>query len=875
MKPFGVRLAFGAVTILLGALAAAQAQKDQQNKAQSEWTVAQVPTLDEPPTPIPAMSAADRSDQSGVPELESDVESELDSNPIQLVQHTQPTSDAPQGISANVTVTSGDANSASESPKLGFHMVDSETGQPVASSQPAASAGPSFGMPDQLPTNSASQNTTPPTMTMTLPQETSAIGVPPSDETQSARSNVAGVSMPELQFEQPPGMSPEANIRESGGPANDLRAAPFSGNEVAGNEFPGTEAISAQSYPAATAEMNASGHEFGAPQNDPSGSFNGSPQALLRTVSSPNLSANDPAASLPEGAPGPQLSQPRFVNPVPQPESQPTLRYAQTPDSVAPNQYSGATYSGDTYSGATPQDPTTGNQATFGGYPQPVAAEAPAARIASLPESQTGYPPRRIDGPVAAAPIQADRGATIATPGDRRLEGIQSPSVVIHKRAPSEVKVGKPASFVIHVQNVGSAEALGVTVHDRIPSGMRLVDASPSPILQGDSLVWELGAMSVGDERTLTLQLVPEQEGELGSVARVTFEAAASVRTISTRPELKIIQKAPPKVLIGQQLEIELEVSNPGTGAATGVTLQEDVPQGLEHPKGQQLDNVLGTLAAGEIRRQVLRLRAVAPGVIQNQIRLTGDDGLEAIDTIEVEVIAPKLEVVLNGPQRRFLERQATYQLDIANVGTADATNVEIAAHLDRGFTFVSTDYEGQYDPSQHTVYWSLANLPQGGNGSVPLTLLPVEEGEQAIRLEARADLGVVAKNERTVAVDSLAELTFSINDVSDPIEVGGETVYEIRLSNSGSRNDSNVRVQLQLPSGMSLLGADGDAQEDGRGGVFFKPRSQLAANDEVVYRIRAQGVVAGTHLVKAIVTSDQSTTPVTKEESTMVYADR
>jgi hypothetical protein len=99
---------------------------------------------------------------------------------------------------------------------------------------------------------------------------------------------------------------------------------------------------------------------------------------------------------------------------------------------------------------------------------------------------------------------------------------------------------------------------------------MRLVDASPTPMMQGDLLTWELGALEPGGERTVTIQLIPEQEGELGSVARVTFEAAASVRTISTRPELKITQRAPQQVLIGQQLEIELEVSNPGSGAATG-----------------------------------------------------------------------------------------------------------------------------------------------------------------------------------------------------------------------------------------------------------------------------------------------------------------
>ena len=51
--------------------------------------------------------------------------------------------------------------------------------------------------------------------------------------------------------------------------------------------------------------------------------------------------------------------------------------------------------------------------------------------------------------------------------------------------------------------------------------------------------------MAAGEERTITMQLVPEQEGELGSVARVSFEAAASVRTLSTKPELKIVQRVP------------------------------------------------------------------------------------------------------------------------------------------------------------------------------------------------------------------------------------------------------------------------------------------------------------------------------------------
>jgi uncharacterized repeat protein (TIGR01451 family) len=531
--------------------------------------------------------------------------------------------------------------------------------------------------------------------------------------------------------------------------------------------------------------------------------------------------------------------------------------YAATPEYSAP---AGASQPDDAGYGNAPSiTPATGDPAG-----SMMAADAPAARVASTSPSLSSLADATIDDELV-----------INEPGDRRLEGMQAPSVVIHKRAPDQVKVGKPATFVIQVQNVGGVEALGVQVHDRVPAGMRLVDATPQPQVHGDLLLWKLGAVEPGGERTISMQLVPEAEGELGSVARVTFEAAASVRTFSTRPALKITQRAPERVLIGQQVEIELEVSNPGSGAATGVILQTDVPDGLEHPKGRQLDNLIGTLAPGESRRQVLRLRAVTPGMVQNEVRLVSDDDLSASDSIALEVISPELAIELEGPSRRFLERQATYQINLANVGSAEATNVEIIAYLDRGFSFVGTEYQGQYDPTRHAVYWSLAELPADGRGSVPLTLLPIEQGERAIRLEARGDLNLIAKHEKRVNVDALAELTFSITDDADPIEVGSEATYEIKLINRGSRDDGDVKLKLQLPPGLELVSSESDASTDGRGLVVFAPQPAMAARSETVHRVRVKGIAPGTHVVKAIVASREAPTAVTKEESTTVYSDQ
>jgi len=503
----------------------------------------------------------------------------------------------------------------------------------------------------------------------------------------------------------------------------------------------------------------------------------------------------------------------------------------------------------------------------------PVAGPA-TFRTEPTTTSNDGYAANPVNMVPPNTAIALAPNATTDEPGERRLEGAQTPSVIIQKRAPAEVKVGKPAAFIINVRNVGAVEALDVEVHDRIPAGMRLADASPPPQIQGNLLMWQIGSMPAGDERTITLQLIPEQEGELGSVARVSFEAAASVRTIATRPMLKIEQQAPEKVLIGQQLEIGITISNTGSGKATNVEIWEDVPIGLSHPEGPQLKQNIGTLMPGEVRNDSLFLKTEKPGIIQNTSRLVGDDGLTTEETVAVEVIAPQLQVTLKGPSRRFLERQASYELNVSNAGTAAATNVEISVQLSRGFTFVSTDFEGQYDPNRHAVFWSLAQLPPGSNGVVPLTLLPVETGEQVIKINASADLSSVAQTERKMTVEGFADLDFSITNPKGPIEIGADTTYDIVVHNSGSKPDTNIRVQVQLPAGLELLSVDGDAGTDGNGLVAFQPKTQLAPGQEFKYRVRVRGTTAGTHIAKAVVVSDQSSVPVTKEDTTRVYAD-
>ncbi|MFT7643065.1 MAG: putative repeat protein (TIGR01451 family), partial [Pirellulaceae bacterium] len=514
--------------------------------------------------------------------------------------------------------------------------------------------------------------------------------------------------------------------------------------------------------------------------------------------------------------------------------------------------------------------------------------DTPTAQIQGFGQPNTGRPVAspnfasnggsNIDDPrnfnaAAATPLGGAAGQ--GTPGARNLEGPQSPQVVLEKRAPEEIQVNVPATFEIVVRNVGAIDANEVTVVDEVPDGTQFSEASPAAQQIGGSVTWQLGTLKPGDERVLSMVVIPVREGEVGSVARVQFQAQATSRTTCTKPMLKVTQTGPQSVLAGEYVTFTITVSNPGTGAAYDVVLEEDVPAGLSHQAGSELQHSLGTLPPGSTRELQLTLKAEKAGMIANEIRVRGKGKIIARDALKLEVVAPELQLTLDGPSRRYLNREATYTFSVYNPGTAPAKDVELISYLPKGFEFKEADKQGHYDPRKHAVYWSLTQLPPDQKGLVSLTVVPVETGSHKVRAESRAQQNLSAAYEHEVEVSALAELKLTIADSADPIELGKDTVYEIRVTNTGSKEAVNVRLAVTLPVGLRPIGADGPTREqiDGQN-VSFQGLTRLDTNSSTVFRVQAQGVSAGDQTIKVQVVCDDSQAPTVYEEVTRVYQD-
>jgi uncharacterized repeat protein (TIGR01451 family) len=516
--------------------------------------------------------------------------------------------------------------------------------------------------------------------------------------------------------------------------------------------------------------------------------------------------------------------------------------------------------------------------------PSPYAASQPsylATRTTTAAETGTTPTlPSYTETPdVAGSGVTHTPGFDVAAgtgrPGERILEGVQTPALTLQKLAPPEIQVGKKAMFQIRVQNNSQRAAHNVVITDEVPLGTQLVGTAPKAAVTGAQVAWDLGTLSVGEERIVEMELLPTEEGELGSIATVTFAAQASAKARSTRPQLALRLSANPRVMIGEQQIVQIEVTNPGTGDATGVMLLESIPEGVSHEAGPALEFEIGTLAAGQTKHIDLLLQAEKAGIVDNLMTARADASLQVQANCQFEVIAPALEVKVEGPTKRILERPATYTVSVDNPGTATAREVQLVTQLPKGLQFVSANNLGEYDATTHSVYWSLAELPANGSGAVELTALAVEPGDHTLQVATRAQQGLEDQAETHVVVEGIVSLSFEVQDVQAAIGIGEETTYEIRVANQGTKAATNVQIVAAMPPELRAQPAQGDSRYTIQGDrVVFAPLQQLAPKADAKFRLRVQGLRAGDQRVILQVTSDEVREPIVEIESTQVYSD-
>lgn len=452
----------------------------------------------------------------------------------------------------------------------------------------------------------------------------------------------------------------------------------------------------------------------------------------------------------------------------------------------------------------------------------------------------------------------------------------QSPAVTIEWQKQSDVNVGQEFRCQLSVRNTGTSPAREVEIQARFPETVRLVNAEPLPSQSETFLGWDVDALQPGEERIIQITMIPLQRGQITPRADVRFSGSAQANFSVSEPLLAVEVAGPETVHVGEPVSHVVTVKNPGTGIARNVKLEALIPAGLEHSRGERLAMELGALNPGESRSVRLALAATKGGRHQILVRANADSGLTRSAESEIQVIAPKLSATIDGPGLRYLGREGVFTLTVANDGAAPTDNVRVMHKVPEGFQFVSTDRGAQYDPGTRLLNWFVGRLEQGQSADIKVTLQASRLGESTHYVRATSEHGSQSDTQMVTQVEGASSLSVEITDLDDPVEVGAEAIYEVRVSNNGSAPAGHVGLTCELAPGMTFVSAKGpSAHVAEQGNVVFRAIPELKPGESTVYRVHVTSSDSGHLRFRTRLSSDSIAEPLTTEELTRFYGDK
>ena len=124
-----------------------------------------------------------------------------------------------------------------------------------------------------------------------------------------------------------------------------------------------------------------------------------------------------------------------------------------------------------------------------------------------------------------------------------------------------------------------------------------------------------------------------------------------------------------------------------------------------------------------------------------------------------------------------------------------------------------------------------------------------------------------------TFTVEGVPALSLEVVALEDPIEVGADQTFEIRVVNRGSSPCTNIQIVAQAPEGLQPREGTGPSACRANGlEVAFEPLQKLAIKADAVYRVKVRGLQPGDYRFRVQMTCDQLRQPVMKEEASRVY---
>ncbi len=390
--------------------------------------------------------------------------------------------------------------------------------------------------------------------------------------------------------------------------------------------------------------------------------------------------------------------------------------------------------------------------------------------------------------------------------------------------------VNDTVTFTITARNNGADTAAAVSITDALPIGLTFVSANPSVGTYNDTTgVWTVGALA--NSATQTLQIVARvATGDAvvntatGTSSTFDPNAANNEDTASVdAPSADLVVTKTASTTspnLGGNVTFQVSVRNDGGQNATGVGVQDLLPNGLTYVShttatGTYADATgvwnIGNLANGATVTLDVVAQVTSTSPITNIATVTATTFDANIannsDRVTVDVAEADLAITKTvNDATPAMNGLVTFTVTLTNNGPDAATNVVVADPLPGGLTYQSdTASTGTYSGGN----WTLASLAPGVSANLQIVARVTTDAPVVNIATASSDTNdpVGTNNSAQAVVDvpnaDLA-VTKTVNDATPA--AGGNVTYNVTVTNNGPNAALAVSVADTLPAGLTLV---------------------------------------------------------------------
>jgi uncharacterized repeat protein (TIGR01451 family) len=231
----------------------------------------------------------------------------------------------------------------------------------------------------------------------------------------------------------------------------------------------------------------------------------------------------------------------------------------------------------------------------------------------------------------------------------------------------------------------------------------------------------------------------------------------------------------------------------------------------------------------------------------------------------------PALALDCTAPSQLYAGRPLEACFTLRNPGTAAVPTGFLRFKLPQNAKLLSVTEGAAISPEEVT--WSFTNLAPNAGKRFCATVSALSPGLVTFDTSVT---GSNIKDEVSSRCESkiigIPAILIDAIDLEDPVEVGKEVTYEVTVTNQGSAEATNVKLNFILPPNEEFVSGTGASPIHSGQAIATEQLPVLASKAEAVWRVIVKATKPGDVRFKIELTSDQFTKPIHEEESTLLY---